>query len=163
MFQLSLLWKKKIIFKSHYSIHLDNVLQFLLKEWFYIWYQILISSLWHFLYMCFLNKDLRFLSYNLQKTQIIDLFDITDFICLWNASYSRFKLHLTFPQYPSNFQLWLPIYLIPPLFLFISITFAALPVLEVIRKWAKWGSRSEIIQCLCLWLPVSFVKILWQK
>lgn len=97
------------------------------------------------------------------KTQMVVLFDITDFICLWNASYSHFKLHLTFPQYLSNFQLWLPIYLIPPLFLSISITFAALPVLEAIRKWARWGSRSEIIWCLCLWLPFSFVKILWLK
>lgn len=112
---------------------------------------------YHFLYnyLWILNKNLRTQSYNLQKhrwlTSLTSLSLFVSEMLLIHPSNS-----FAFPQYLSSFQGWLPIYLIPPLLLAISITFAALLVLEFIRMWAKWGSESETFQYLCLCLPFSF-------
>lgn len=71
------------------------------------------------------------------KPQMVDLFDITDFICLWNAAHSPFKFPFTFSQYLPNFQPWLSMYMICTMFLSISVAFSALPIPEVIKIVAK--------------------------
>lgn len=62
---------------------------------------ILISSFWHFPYLCFLNRDLRLLSYNLQKHKwLSSLTLLTSFVCemlLIHTSNSISPFLSTFP------------------------------------------------------------------